>query len=42
MAGYYCWFIQDYGTIATPLMRLLKKDGFTWLLEATMAFDDLK
>jgi hypothetical protein len=42
MAGYYRWFIQDYGTIAAPIMRLLKKDSFTWLLEATMAFNDLK
>lgn len=42
MAGYYRWFIQNYGTIVAPSCDCSRKDGFTWLLEATMAFDDLK
>jgi hypothetical protein len=42
LAGYYCKFIKDFGLLVAPLTWLLRKDGFTWSLEATEAFNALK
>lgn len=42
LAGYYRKFIRDFGTIAAPLTRLLRRDAFTWDEEATAAFQALK
>ena len=42
MIGYYCKFFKDYGIIVAPLTTLLKKDAFSWTLEATKAFEHLK
>ncbi|KAG8068579.1 hypothetical protein GUJ93_ZPchr0005g14818 [Zizania palustris] len=42
LAGYYRRFIQNYGSIATPLTKLLKKGGFNWDLEAAEAFRRLQ
>jgi hypothetical protein len=42
IAGYYCKFICDFGSIAAPLTALLKKYGFLWTSEVTTAFDALK
>jgi hypothetical protein len=28
LVGYYCRFIQYYGTIAVPFTKLLRKDAF--------------
>ena len=42
LAGYYRKFVHDYGTIATPLMSLTKKDGFRWTEEAAVVFQALK
>ena len=42
LAGYYRKFIRDFGIIATPLTRLLRRDAFAWDDEATAAFEALK
>ena len=42
LAGYYKKFIRDFGIIAAPLMRLLRRDAFAWDEEAEAAFRALK
>lgn len=42
LAWYYRRFIKDYGTVAAPLTRLLRKEGFHWDHNATAAFWTLK
>ena len=42
LAGYYRRFIKDYGLIAAPLTKLLKKEGFRWTEEAAAAFSALQ
>jgi hypothetical protein len=42
LAGYYRRFIKNYGTIADPLTKLLRKDGFRWSTEAEEAFHTLQ
>jgi hypothetical protein len=42
LTGYYRRFIQDYGKIAAPLNRMLKKNNFTWTVAAEGAFENLK
>jgi hypothetical protein len=38
LVGYYRHFIQDYSSIAAPLMHLLRKDVFQWGSEAETTF----
>jgi hypothetical protein len=42
LAGYYRKFIRDFGLIAAPLTRLLRRDAFSWDKEAEDAFQALK
>jgi hypothetical protein len=42
VASYYGKFIKDFGVIAAPLTRLLRRDAFVWDDEATTAFQALK
>jgi len=42
LTSYYRRFIQDYGKIAAPLNRMLKKNGFAWSIPAEAAFEKLK
>jgi hypothetical protein len=42
LTGYYRKFVWNYGRIATTLMKLTKKDAFSWTPEATKSFEELK
>jgi len=42
LAGYYRKFIREFGLIAAPLTRLLRRDAFDWDTEAAEAFQALK
>jgi hypothetical protein len=42
LKGHYHKFVWNYGRIETPLTNLTKKDAFSWTLEETQAFEQLK
>ncbi|KAL5731844.1 hypothetical protein ACHQM5_004534 [Ranunculus cassubicifolius] len=42
LTGYYRRFIKNYGMLAQPLTRLLKKDQFCWTPATTQAFQLLQ
>jgi hypothetical protein len=42
LIGYYHCFIKNYGANATPLIALLRKDGFWWCPKVEVAFRTLQ
>lgn len=42
LTGYYRRFVLDYGSIATSLYQLTKKDAFYWNEQAMQSFEKLK
>ncbi|KAL5803158.1 hypothetical protein ACOSQ4_031463 [Xanthoceras sorbifolium] len=42
LTDYYRKFIQNYGKIATPLTKMLRKNSFEWSLAVEEAFERLK
>jgi hypothetical protein len=42
LAGYYRKFVKESGSIAAPLTTLIRKGGFSWSVEAEVAFMALK
>ena len=42
LTGYCHNFVNKYGRIEEPLIKLLNKDAFSWTPEATKAFEHLK
>lgn len=38
LAGYYHKFILNFGVVAAPLTKLLKKEAFSWSEGANSAF----
>jgi hypothetical protein len=38
LTGYFRKFVQNYGTIATPLTTMLRMDSFKWTDEVAQAF----
>ena len=42
LTGYCRRFVKGYGEIAAPLSKLLQKNSFQWIEEATQAFETLK
>lgn len=42
LTKYYHQFVQDYASIVAPLFKLLCKDKFIWIDQATTTFEALK
>jgi len=42
LTDYYWKFVQNYGTIAGPLIAMLSKDSFRWIEDAAQGFEQLK
>jgi hypothetical protein len=42
LRGYYRKFVEHYGELSNPLMKLLSKNAFHWTLTTERAFTNLK